>query len=125
MLRYGMIVTFRDWTFGSIERIIRSWPAQSAQMALTGDYAMTVHQISELDAFRARIAEQDKIIAALKAQSDRKLSCKVTDKGGVSVYGLGRFPVTLYASQWDKLLAGADMVRAFLTANRALLSTKD
>jgi len=101
------------------------WPAQSAQMAQTGDYAMTVHQISELEAFRARIAEQDKIIAALKAQSDRKLSCKVTDKGGVSVYGLGRFPVTLYGSQWDKLLAGADMIRAFLNANRALLSTKD
>jgi len=86
---------------------------------------MTVHQISELDAFKARVAEQDKIIAALKAQSDRKLSCKVTDKGGVSVYGLGRFPVTLYASQWDKLLAHAPMVEGFVNANRALLSTKD
>ncbi len=82
-------------------------------------------QVSELDAFKARIAEQDKIIAALKAQSDRKLSCKVTVKGGVSVYGLGRFPVTLYASQWDKLLAGADLVQAFLASNRSLLSTKD
>ncbi len=79
----------------------------------------------ELAAFKARITEQDRIIAGLKAQTDRKLSCKVTDKGGVSVYGLGRFPVTLYASQWDKLLAGADMIRAFLDANRSLLSTKD
>ena len=84
-----------------------------------------LNQQSELEAFRARIAEQDRIIATLKAQGDRKLSCKVTDKGGVSVYGLGRFPVTLYASQWDKLLAGADMIRAFVNANRALLSTKD
>jgi len=89
------------------------------------EQAMTIHQNSELEAFKARIAEQDKIIAALKAQSDRKITCKVTEKGGVSVYGLGRFPVTLYGSQWDKLAANMKGVMDFVEANRALLSTKD
>lgn len=65
------------------------------------------------------------IIATMGQQAERKLSLKVTDKGGVSLYGLGRFPVTLYASQWDKLLAATDQVRAFVDANRSLLSTKD
>lgn len=65
------------------------------------------------------------LVAKMAAGSDRKLSLKVTEKGGVSLYGLGRFPVTLYASQWDKLIAAIDQVRAFVDANRALLSTKD
>jgi len=45
---------------------------------------------------------------------------KVTEKGGVSVYGLGRFPVTLYGSQWDKLAANMPAIMAFVDANRAL-----
>ncbi len=104
------------------------WPVHSAQMAQM-EQGMTVlpnlTQVSELEAFKARIAEQDKIIASLKAQSDRKITCKVTEKGGVSVYGLGRFPVTLYGSQWDKLAANMTAIMAFVNANRALLSTKD
>lgn len=63
-------------------------------------------------------------LIAAKAQSDRKITCKVTDKGGVSVYGLGRFPVTLYGSQWDKLADNMPAIMAFVNANRALLSTK-
>lgn len=65
------------------------------------------------------------IIVGMAAQSDRKLSLKVTEKGGVSLYGLGRFPVTLYASQWDKLTGAVDQIKAFVDTNRALLSTKD
>lgn len=64
-------------------------------------------------------------LEAARAQSDRKLSLKVTEKGGVSLYGLGRFPVTLYASQWDKLISGVDQIKAFIDTNRSLLSTKD
>lgn len=64
-------------------------------------------------------------IAAMRVATERKITLKVTDKGGVSMYGLGRFPVTLYASQWDKLIANIDAVRAFVDTNRALLSTKD
>ena len=65
------------------------------------------------------------LIASMSAQAERKLSLKVTDKGGVSLYGLGRFPVTLYASQWDRLIGSIDQVKAFVEANRSLLATKD
>jgi len=96
------------------QRNPRKWP-KGAKM----------NEVVSLKALQDQIAKLQADNAALRHASDRKLSCKVTDKGGVSVYGLGRFPVTLYASQWDKLLAGTDMIRAFLTANRSLLSTKD
>ena len=63
--------------------------------------------------------------AALKAQAARGISIKVSEKGGVSVYGLGRFPVTLYKEQWTKLLAMADEIRAFLATHDAELKTKE
>jgi hypothetical protein len=62
--------------------------------------------------------------AALKAQQTRGISIKVSEKGGVSVYGLGRFPVTLYKEQWAKLLDLADDIRAFIKAHDAELKTK-
>ena len=51
-------------------------------------------------------------------------SLKVSEKGGVSVYGLGRFPVTPYKEQWITLLAMTDEIRAFLTEHDAELKTK-
>lgn len=63
--------------------------------------------------------------AALKKTSAKGLSLKVSEKGGLSVYGLGRFPVTLYKEQWRKLLDMADDIRAFIQANDAQLKTKD
>ena len=53
----------------------------------------------------------------LKAQRTRGVSLKVSEKGGVSVYGLGRFPVTLYKEQWARLLDMADDIRAFIKEN--------
>ena len=63
--------------------------------------------------------------AALKARTTRGVSLKVSEKGGVSVYGLGRFPVTLYKEQWTKLLDMADDIRAFIKENDAKLKTKE
>lgn len=63
--------------------------------------------------------------AALKKTSAKGLSLKISEKGGLSVYGLGRFPVTLYKEQWNKLLDMADDIRAFLKANDAQLKTKE
>jgi hypothetical protein len=63
--------------------------------------------------------------ATLKARNTRGISLKVSEKGGVSVYGLGRFPVTLYKEQWAKLLAMADEIRAFIEENEAKLKTKE
>lgn len=53
------------------------------------------------------------------------LAFKVSEKGAVSVYGLGRFPVTLYQEQWDKLLGMADELRAFIETNRDRLKKKE
>ena len=60
----------------------------------------------------------------LKSQRGRSVSLKVSEKGGVSVYGLGRFPVTLYKEQWTKLLDMADDIRGFMAENDAKLKTK-
>ena len=62
---------------------------------------------------------------ALKARARKGLSLRVSDKGGVSVYGLGRFPVTLYKEQWLKLLDMTDEIRAFIRENDAQLKTKE
>ena len=73
-------------------------------------------------------AELEKLRAEnerLKTQRGRSVSLKVSEKGGVSVYGLGRFPVTLYKEQWAKLLDMADDIRAFIKENEAQLKAKE
>jgi len=60
----------------------------------------------------------------LKKTASRGMTIKVSEKGGVSVYGLGRFPVTLYKEQWLKLLDMAGEIRAFIAENDASLKTK-
>lgn len=61
---------------------------------------------------------------SLKRRDEKGLSLKVSQKGGVSLYGLGRFPVTLYKEQWIKLLDMAEEIRAFIQANEGQLKTK-
>jgi hypothetical protein len=60
----------------------------------------------------------------LKNRSTRGVSLKVSEKGGVSVYGLGRFPVTLYKEQWVRLLEMAEDIRAFIKENDSSLKSK-
>ena len=67
----------------------------------------------------ARIAELEGRLA-----KGGSVSFKVSEKGAVSVYGLGRFPVTLYLEQWNKLLSNAEELKAFIEANRSKLKTK-
>ncbi len=62
---------------------------------------------------------------ALKRPERGKLSMKVSEKGALSVYGMGRFPVTLYKEQWSRLLAIADELKSFIKANDHLLKTKE
>ena len=75
----------------------------------------------------AKIAELTKANEALKAakKTGHGPSCKVTDKGGVSFYGVGRFPVTLYKEQWLKLLGNTEMIAKFIAENDAKLSVKE
>ena len=76
----------------------------------------------ELEAELQRLQAEN---AALKARGAKGLSLKVSEKGGVSVYGLGRFPVTLYLEQWVKLLDMADDIRAFIKEHEGQLKKKE
>ena len=62
---------------------------------------------------------------SLKRTSSRGLSIRVSEKGALSVYGLGRFPVTLYREQWSRLLDMADDIRSFIQANQDRLKSKE
>jgi hypothetical protein len=74
--------------------------------------------MAELEALRAENAK-------LKARGQQALRCKVSDKGAVSVYGMGKWPVTLYATQWARLIEFAPAISEFLADNADKLSTKD
>ena len=63
--------------------------------------------------------------ASLKKGAAIGMRMKVSEKGAVSVYGMGRFPVTLYKEQWLKLLGMSDDIRSFITANEAQLKAKE
>ena len=63
--------------------------------------------------------------AALKKGTSSGVRIKVSEKGALSIYGLGRFPVTLYKEQWLKLLDMSDEIRAFIAANEGQLKAKD
>jgi hypothetical protein len=63
--------------------------------------------------------------AALKKGTTAGIRMKVSEKGAVSIYGMGRFPVTLYKEQWLKLLDMFDEIRAFIAANEAKLKARE
>lgn len=63
--------------------------------------------------------------AALKKGASTGITMKVSEKGALSVYGMGRFPVTLYKEQWLKLLDMSDSIRVFIAANEGKLKSKD
>jgi hypothetical protein len=80
---------------------------------------------TEIEQLRAQLAQAQAENANLKAKSTQRGSvCKVTAKGGLSVYGLGRFPVTLYKSQWFKLIGMVEEIKAFIEANGDKLTDK-
>lgn len=98
-------------------------------------------EVERLKAENAALASMDDRDAALLAEIERLkadnnrlrtlkasaqvITPKVSEKGAVSVYGLGKWPVTLYKSQWLRLLANADKIRAFIDANDSQLKQKE
>jgi hypothetical protein len=74
------------------------------------------------DELKAKIAELEKQVQGRKRGA---IDFKVSEKGGVSMYGLGRFPVTLYYEQWVRLLDHAEQIREFLEQNKSRLKMKD
>jgi hypothetical protein len=83
-----------------------------------GDFRMTEDVQAELARLRA---ENER----LKQGGRGKLAMKVSEKGALSVYGMGRFPVTLYKEQWLRLLSMADEIKGFIEANQDSLKAKD
>lgn len=82
--------------------------------------SMTAAEKKELEALRA----ENERLKASKVNGGR-VSLKVSAKGAVSAYGLGRFPVTLYAGQWTRLLAEAKTIAQFIETNKSSLAVKD
>jgi hypothetical protein len=77
------------------------------------------------ESMEQKVARLEAENQALKGRRAGNLSLKVSEKGGVSVYGLGRFPVTLYKEQWVKLLAFADEIKSFIKDNDQQLKAKE
>lgn len=73
----------------------------------------------------ARLKAQNEALAAkANAQANRPITLKVSEKGALSAYGLGRFPVTLYREQWEKLLAQKDSIETFIATHDGELKVK-
>lgn len=78
---------------------------------------------AELEALRAENARLRELAA--KANGQRAISMKVSEKGALSVYGLGRFPVTLYRGQWERLIKASPQIVEFIRQNAEHLSVKE
>ena len=74
--------------------------------------------------FKAELERLRNENAALKKGAATGITMKVSEKGGLSVYGMGRFPITLYKEQWLKLMDMSDAIRSFIEANDAELKSK-
>ena len=74
---------------------------------------------------KAELERLQKENESLKSRTSKGISLKVSEKGGVSVYGMGRFPITLYKEQWIKLLDMADDLRQFIQENSSKLKVKE
>lgn len=82
--------------------------------------------MSELTQSEREELEQLRQQKAVRAAQDKKgISFKVSEKGGVSVYGLGRFPVTLYQEQWTRLFGEVDSLKIFIEENKGSLKAKE
>jgi hypothetical protein len=81
----------------------------------------------DLNSLMAQIEALKAQNAALKAKSTQpmRLTLKVSEKGAMSLYGMGRFPVTLYQEQWLKVLSFAEEIKTFIKTNESRLKTKE
>ena len=80
--------------------------------------------LSKLAAGELNVEEAHKLLEQFEDKKRGELYCKVSQKGAVSVYGLQRMPVTLYAQQWERLLDISDEIRKFIKDNNSQLTRK-
>jgi hypothetical protein len=99
-------------------------PAIEPDASPEGDRRSGPELLAELDRLRAENAAKTAEVEALRKAPTGQITCKVSQKGAVSAYGLGRFPVTLYASQWARLFAHVESIGEFIEANKASLAVK-
>ena len=83
----------------------------------------TDHQDDQQD-YQKRIEELEAQLAAEKAKQARAVYLKVSEKGGASLYGIRRFPITFYVEEWNRILDMEPEIRAFLKAHEGELATK-
>jgi hypothetical protein len=81
--------------------------------------------LAKLAAGELKIEEASKLLAEAEAPKRGALYCKVSEKGGLSVYGLQRMPVTLYMEQWERLLGFADEISSFIKDHEGQLKRKE
>lgn len=110
--------------FGSPRKARASYYRKGVQIFRSHSYpyeaSMTEPTYEEL---KAKLAQLEKEVEVKKRSGD--LIFKVGEKGGVSVYGLGRFPVTLYYEQWNRLLNAANDIKQFMEDNKSKLKLKE
>ena len=73
----------------------------------------------------ALLSKEELIALLTKASEPKRLTMKVSEKGALSIYGLGRFPLTLYKGQWERLMTAIPDIKVFMAQNDAMLATKD
>jgi hypothetical protein len=118
----------RGWdghaTAGGTPALLKKCNHSGSPLREDGSTKSEVESMAEptYEELKARLAELEKQGGTRRTGS---LEFRVGEKGGVSVYGLGRFPVTLYYEQWNRLLDASDKLREFLEENKSKLKLKD
>lgn len=102
----------------TLQTIIKDMTGKEMQHDTVQPPAPNADLIAELE----RMREEN---ARLRNRAKQRLSCKVSEKGAISVYGVGRFPVTLYLEQMEKFLDFGPEIRTFISENRSRLKTKE
>jgi hypothetical protein len=123
VLRRSAVVTIRDLTrrqrsamIGASSGLARRLPTETLQMSI---------DLNALSADQLRALTAELLTKLEEAQKPRALTMKVSEKGALSIYGLGRFPVTLYRTQWERLFNARQQIADFIKTNGHLLSTKN
>lgn len=96
----------------------------NAAQAIDPAILASLNGLSQADMI-AKVAQLMADNAKLKKANNGKLSLKVSEKGALSIYGMGKWPITLYLSQWERVMANLDQIKAFVEANRSSFSVKE
>lgn len=103
---------------------VNSMILPNAAQAIDPAILASLNGLSQADMI-AKVAQLMADNTKLKKANNGKLSLKVSEKGALSIYGMGKWPITLYLSQWERVMANLDQIKAFVEANRDQFSVKE